>query len=110
MGTALWRQWTSRFNLEHFFENIAPRYGGADRNAFHKAAFCYGQSFEAWQKWTQHLGPTWSHARHGFNGSYPADFLARWKNPQLRIKASHWVEEARGWEAKAILELTKVIR
>jgi hypothetical protein len=110
MGVALWRQWTSRFNLAKFFDGVAPRFGGSDRNAVSKASFCYGQCFDAWQRWSQYLGPTWNHARFGFNGSYPDDFVARWQNRELRIKASRWVEEARGWEEKAILELTKVIR
>jgi hypothetical protein len=110
MGVALWRQWTSRANLAKFFDGVAPRYGGADRCAFNKASFCFGQCFDAWQKWAQYLGPTWNHARHGFNGSYPDDFLRLWANHEIRTKAAHWVEEARGWEEKAVVELTKVIR
>lgn len=110
MGPALWTQWTSRFSLAEFYDRVAPRFAGADRAAITKASFCYAQSAEAWKHFAQYLGPTWNHERSGFAAAYPGDFIARWRNSELRIKASHWAEEARGWEGKAIAELTKVIR
>jgi hypothetical protein len=110
MGVALWTQWTSRFSLGEFYDRVAPRFAGADRAAITKASFCYAQSADAWKHFTQYLGPTWNHNRDGFGVGYPEDFIARWRNSELRIKGSHWVEEARGWEEKAVLELTRVIR
>ncbi|HEY3297004.1 MAG TPA: hypothetical protein VGL38_16340 [bacterium] len=110
MGAALWKQWTARASSQQFFKRVAPRFGGKDRGAVEKAAFCYEQCVESWKHWAQYLGPTWSHNRHGFIPSYPDDFVARWRNPELRAKGSHWIEEARGWEEKAIGELTKILR
>ena len=110
MGPALWQQWTSRRSLHHFFERAAPRFGGTERQHFSKAAFHFGQCVEAWQHWADYLGPSWSLANGGFARDYPDEFIARWRDSALRIRASRWVEEARGWEAKAVLELTKLIQ
>jgi hypothetical protein len=110
MGPALWQQWTSRRSAQLFFERMAPRFGGADRSAFAKAGFCYGQCIEAWQKWAEVLGPTWDHARNGFPDGYPEDFLKRWRDIGQRVKAAPWVEDARGWEEKAVGELVRALR
>ncbi len=110
MGPALWTQWTSRFSLSEFYDRVAPRFAGPDRAAFTKASFCYAQCAAAWKRFTQYLGPTWNYDRDGFSAAYPDEFIARWRDRELRIKASHWAEEARGWEEKAVTELTKVIR
>ncbi|MBU0508289.1 hypothetical protein KKH27_05585 [bacterium] len=109
MGAALWRQWTSRYSLHHYFERTAPRFGGAERQHVTKAAFCYGQCAEAWQRWAAYLGPTWDVTHEGFPSDYPEEFVARWRSHEARMKASRWVEEAWGWEAKAVQELTKTI-
>lgn len=110
MGAALWKQWSARASSQQFFKRVAPRFAGRDRAAVDKAAFCYEQCVESWKRWAQCLGPTWNLARYGFEQLYPDDFIARWRNHELRVKGSHWVEEARGWEAKAIAELTRIIR
>jgi len=110
MGQALWRQWTPRASSQRFFKRVAPRFGGSDRAAYDKAAFCYEQCVESWKQWVACLGPTWDLARGGFARPHPDDFAARWRNPELRAKGAHWIEQARGWEAKAIGELTKTIR
>lgn len=110
MGAGLWRQWTSRASLQRFFERVAPRFGGAERNALAKAAFCYGQCVDAWQTWSRHLGPTWDHARSGFGETYPQEFIDRWRNSELRRKASRAIEQAHEWEEKAVRELTRVLR
>ena len=110
MGAALWKQWSARASSHQFFNRVAPRFGGRDRTAVEKAAFSYEQCVESWKRWALCLGPTWNLARHGFTEPYPDDFIARWQNREQRAKASHWIEEARSWEGKAIAELTKIIR
>jgi hypothetical protein len=110
MGQALWRQWTARSSSQRFFKRIAPRFGGADRAAYDKAAFCYEQCVEGWKQWAACLGPTWNLRRQGFTQPYPDDFIARWRDPELRMKGSRRIEQARAWEEKAIAELTKTIR
>lgn len=110
MGAALWRQWTARSSLHEFFERIAPRYGGRERAALTKAAFCYGQCVAAWRNWAALLGPTWDVARQGFDIEWPAEFLARWRSRKQRLAAAQRVDEARAWEEKAVQELTKTLR
>jgi hypothetical protein len=110
MGAALWRQWTARISSHLFFDRTAPRFGGVERAAVNKAAFCYGQCLEAWKHWAEYLGPTWNRAATGFTAPYPPEFLAMWQNPQRRMHAAHWVEEARGWEEKAVTELTRIVQ
>ncbi|MFZ5432291.1 MAG: hypothetical protein ACOZB3_00810 [Calditrichota bacterium] len=109
MGTALWRQWTARRSLYRFYERVAPRFGGAERQIITKAAFDYGQCVESWQKWANLLGPTWDISRNGFPNDYPDEFVKRWHNMALRTQASHWIDEARIWEEKAVSELTRLI-
>lgn len=107
---ALWRQWTARGSLHEFFLRTAPRFGGSERAALEKAAFCYGQCVDAWRKWADYLGPTWNFAQRGFEVELPREFLDRWRSRPHRMHAARWVEEARGWEEKAVRELTKTIR
>jgi hypothetical protein len=109
MGAALWRQWTARASSNLFFDRAAPRFGSHERAAVTKAAFCYGQCTDAWMHWAEHLGPTWHRGRHGFVDPLPPDFIARWRNREARMKAAHWLEEARGWEEKAVAELTRIV-
>jgi len=109
MGQAIWQQWTSRRSLHHFFERAAPRFGGIERQHFSRAAFHYGQCAEAWQHWAEYLGPSWNLATGGFARDYPDEFFARWRDIGTRSRAALWVEEARGWEARAVLELTKLV-
>lgn len=110
MGRPLWIQWTARISSQIFFDRAAPRFGGADRSAVSKAAFCYGECVNAWKQFAVYLGPTWNHERLGFPDSFSEDYLRRWRSQDLRMKAVHWLNEARGWEEKAVAELTKVIR
>ena len=109
MWRGLWKQWTSRLHCERFFDRVAPRFGGKDRTAVSHAAFCYGQSVEAWRKWAGFLGPTWNAARQGFLPPYPAPFIEIWKEMGRRIAAARYVEQARDWDEKAVMELVKVI-
>lgn len=110
MGPALWRQWTSRASSATFFQRSAPRFGGIERNAASKAAFCYGQCVESWLRWARCLGPApGTRGTPAFNGTFAPEYVARWRNPEARIKASHWIEEARRWEDKAVGELTRIV-
>ncbi|MBI5060073.1 hypothetical protein HZB60_09885 [candidate division KSB1 bacterium] len=109
MGRALWRQWTSRDSSRVYFDCMAPRFGGAERAAFNKAAFCYQQCVVSWRKFAAILGPTWNHAAVGFNGNYPAEFVSRWRNRTLRERAASCVDEAADWEHRAVNELLRVI-
>jgi hypothetical protein len=110
MGRALWKQWTARVSSQRFFERVSPRFGGAERATMRKVAFCYGQCADAWKQWARVLGPTWDYDRCAFSRDYPDEFIQRWKNPEARAKGAHWIEEARGWEDKAMSELMLVIR
>jgi hypothetical protein len=110
MGRPLWVQWTARRSSQVFFERAAPRFGGVERAALTKAAFCYGECVNAWKQWSLYLGPTWNHSSLGFPEKLPGDFMKRWSSLDLRLKAVRRLEEARAWEEKAISELTKVIR
>lgn len=110
MGAALGTQWPSRFSLAEFFDRVTPRFAGADRTAVAKASFCYAQCADAWTHFTQYLGPAGNRGRNGMEAGASGEGIARWRNSELRIKASHWAEEARGWEEKAVLELTRLIR
>jgi hypothetical protein len=110
MGRPLWVQWTARMSSQVFFERVAPRFGGEERAAVAKAAFCYGECVNAWKQWAVYLGPTWNHGYLGFPESLPEAFLERWRSRDLRMKAVRHLDEARTWEAKAAAELTKVIR
>jgi hypothetical protein len=110
MGRPLWIQWTARRSSQVFFERAAPRFGGSERAAVTKAAFCYGECVNAWKQWAVFLGPTWNHERLGFPEKLPEEFLRRWRSSELRLKAVRRLEEARSWEEKAIAELVKVIR
>ncbi|MCX6600673.1 MAG: hypothetical protein NT025_03815 [bacterium] len=110
MGRPLWIQWTARMSSQVFFERAAPRFGGGERAALAKAAFCYGECANAWKRWALYLGPTWNHGSLGFPETLPEDFIRRWRSRDLRLKAVRRLEEARAWEEKAVTELTKVIR
>ncbi|MDD5088616.1 MAG: hypothetical protein PHI18_07455, partial [bacterium] len=109
MGSALWSQWTSRRSLHHFFERAAPRFGGIERQHFSKAAFHYSQCVEAWQHWAEYLGPSWNIEHGGFARDFSEEYISRWRDFEQRNRAALWVEEARGWEAKAVQELTQLL-
>jgi hypothetical protein len=108
-GRGLWKQWTARIHAERFFDRTAPRFGGKQRTAVSHAAFCYGQCVDAWKKWAGMLGPTWNAARIGFLPPFPDLFLAQWRDMHRRSRAAEFVEQARDWEEKAVMELVKLI-
>ncbi len=109
MGRGIWKQWTARLHTERFFDRMAPRFGGKQRNAITHSVFCYGQCIASWRKWASCLGPTWNAARSGFLPPFPAPFLEQWKDMTRRTVAARHLEEARDWEEKAVMELVKAI-
>ncbi len=80
------RQLFRKLSLTRYFERMAPRFGGAERNAYSRAAFCYAQCHREWASAMQFLDST-NHERAA------ADKLAA----------------ARDWEHKAVSELLRVI-
>jgi hypothetical protein len=107
----LYQQWTARHSSAHFFERMAPRFGGPTRVALEKAAFYYQQCCEAWQGWDQQLGRPWKWwvcAKLEDEPQLQA-FYKRWQDRKRREPAAACVEAAMHWEQKAIAELTKAV-